>query len=67
MNLFTEFKSVFKTPSPLQVAANELALAELELLSAESAVEYAVAMVSFNKSRVKRLKAYLVSLTLDNP
>jgi hypothetical protein len=39
MNLFTEFKSVFKTPAPLQVAANELALAELELLSAESAVQ----------------------------
>jgi hypothetical protein len=66
MNIFAEFKSVFKTPSPLQVAANELALAELELLSAESAVEYAVAMVSFNQSRVKRLKAYLVALASEN-
>jgi hypothetical protein len=34
--------------------------AEHALLQAESGVEYAQALVNYNKQRVKRLKAYLV-------
>ncbi len=39
--------------------AHELMHAEHELLQAESAVEYATSLVTYNKNRVKRLKAYL--------
>jgi hypothetical protein len=31
------------------------------LLAAESGVEYATALVTYNKNRVKRLKAYLAN------
>lgn len=51
---------IFKRISPADAIANELAEAEMELLKAETGVEYAQALVSYNKNRVKRLKAYLV-------
>ena len=61
MNLYTEFKQFFKMPTPLQVAANELANAELELLKAETGVEFASSLVTFNKQRVTRLKAFMTA------
>lgn len=65
MNFYTEIKALFKLPTPLQVAANELIQAELELLKAETGVEFASSLVMFNKSRVKRLKAYMVEINKD--
>jgi hypothetical protein len=65
MNFYTELKSFFKMPTPLQVAANELAQAELELLKAETGVEFASSLVTFNKQRVKRLKAYMVEINRE--
>jgi hypothetical protein len=65
MNFYAELKSFFKMPTPLQVAANELAQAELELLKAETGVEFASSLVTFNKSRVKRLKAYMVEINKE--
>ena len=65
MNFYTELKAFFKMPSPLQVAANELFQAELELLKAETGVEFASSLVTFNKSRVKRLKAYMVEINKE--
>jgi hypothetical protein len=59
MNLYTELKEVFKLPSPIEVAAKQLATAELELLKAETGVEYASALVTFNKTQIKRLRAYI--------
>jgi hypothetical protein len=59
MNLYTELKEVFKLPSPIEVAAKQLATAELELLKAETGVEYAAALVTFNKTQIKRLRAYI--------
>jgi hypothetical protein len=35
--------------------------AEMSLLKAESGVEWAQASVMYNKSRIKRLKAYVAS------
>jgi hypothetical protein len=61
MNFYTEIKQMFKMPTPLQVAANELANAELELLKAETGVEFASSLVTFNKQRVTRLKAYMAA------
>jgi len=47
--------------TPAQAVAHELLHAEHALLQAESGVEYATALVAYNKNRVKRLKAYLAN------
>jgi hypothetical protein len=52
------FKDIFKRISPAEAIAAELAEAEHSLLRAETGVEYAQALVTYNKNRVKRLKAY---------
>jgi len=65
MTPYTLLRDYFKMPSPLQVAANELAQAELELLKAETGVEFASSLVTFNKQRVKRLKAYMVDINRE--
>ena len=51
-------RDIFKVVTPAQAIAAELAEAEMALLKAETGVEWAQASVAFNKSRVKRLKAY---------
>lgn len=57
--IWTELKLMLKTVTPAQAVAHELLHAEHALLQAESGVEYATALVAYNKQRVKRLKAYL--------
>ena len=57
--IWTELRLMLKTVTPAQAVAHELLHAEHELLAAESGVEYATALVTYNKNRVKRLKAYL--------
>lgn len=61
MTLFSHFKQMFKTPTPLQMAAAELADVELELLKAETYVEYANSIVMYNTARAKRLRAYIAT------
>jgi hypothetical protein len=56
--MWTELKLMLKTVTPAQAVAHELLIAEHELLQAQSGVEYAQALVAYNKNRVKRLKAY---------
>jgi hypothetical protein len=57
--LWTELKLMMKTVTPVQAVTHELLHAEHDLLRAETGVEYAQSMVTYNKNRVKRLKAYL--------
>jgi hypothetical protein len=59
--LWTELRLMLKTVTPAQAVAHELLIAEHELLAAESGVEYATALVTYNKNRVKRLKAYIAN------
>ena len=59
--IWTELRLMMKTVTPAQAVAHELLHAEHELLAAESGVEYASALVAYNKNRVKRLKAYLAN------
>ena len=59
--MWTEFLLMIKTVTPAQAIAHELIHAEHELLKAESGVEYAQAIVTFNRNRIKRLKAYLAN------
>jgi len=59
--MWTELKLMMKTVTPAQAIAHELIHAEHDLLKAETGVEYAQSMVTYNKNRVKRLKAYLAN------
>jgi hypothetical protein len=65
MNLYTELKQMFKMPTPLEVAAAQLATAELELLKSETGVEYASSMVAFNRAQIKRLRAYISTKAVE--
>ena len=58
-DIYYELREMYKRVTPVQAIVRELAEAEMELLKAETGVEYAQAAVTYNKSRVKRLKAYL--------
>ena len=56
--IYIEARRLLRSVTPSQAIASELLQAEMELLRAESGVEYAQALVTFNKNRIKRLKAY---------
>ncbi len=47
-----------KQITPAAAIANELRDSEMQLLKAETLREFAESQVSYNKNRVKRLKAY---------
>ena len=59
--IWTELRLMLKTVTPAQAVAHELLHAEHALLQAESGVEYATALVAYNKNPVKRLKAYIAN------
>ena len=59
MNIKEFISKLFQRITPAEAIAAELAEAEHALLRAETGVEYASAAVTYNKNRVKRLKAYL--------
>ena len=63
MNPIKYLITAFSPVNPLDVASNELVTARLELLRAETGVEYSVSLVDFNKKRVKRLETYLGKVT----
>jgi len=63
MSMYASLTQFFKMPTPLQMAARELAQAEHELLKAETGVEFASSLVTFNKQRVTRLKAFMTAQT----
>ena len=62
MNFISEtWKIITRTISPTEMAAKELAEAELRLLEAQSAVEYAKSIVDYNEQRIKRLRKFITS------
>jgi len=65
MNIYTYVINLFKMPTPMEVAAKQLATAELELLRSETGVEFASSMVTFNKNQIKRLKAYISAKAVE--
>ena len=48
-------KEPFKKPTPLELIAQQLSDAHLELLRAEQGVDYAASIVSYNKTVIERL------------
>jgi hypothetical protein len=65
--MWAELKTMVKTITPAQAATHELLHAEHDLLKAEAGVEYAQAMVTCQKQRIKRLKAYLAVEEVKEP
>ena len=63
MSIYQDLRMIFKRVTPMQVVANELAEAEFSLLRAETGVEYANSLVTYNKQRVTRLRAYMAAQT----
>lgn len=57
--MFELLKAQFRRLSPMQVAANELADARLNLLSHQTAEAYARAMIAYNVETIKRLENFL--------
>ena len=54
-----DIKNPFRRQSPVEVAAAELAEAELNRLRAHTAVEYAMSVVAYEDARIKRLRKFL--------
>ena len=59
--IWNEARALMKSVTPAQAIAGELREAEMALLRAETGVEYAQALVTYNKNRIKRLKAYITT------
>lgn len=55
------FTSLFRKPTPLELALRELQEAERDVLQSQSQAEYATSMVGYHSSRIKRLKACLTT------
>ena len=56
-------KKLFAQPSVLEIATKELAEAERKLLDAHTGIEWAQASLTYNQTRIKRLKEYLAKET----
>jgi hypothetical protein len=57
--MLDHIKNYFRLPSPKELAAKELEMAQRKLLEALSAQEYAKRMGEYHSDRIKRLTAYL--------
>lgn len=54
-------KRLFRRPTPNEMAAKELAEAELSLLEARTAQEYAASIINYRDTQCKRLRKFLAS------
>lgn len=61
--MLMSIKRVFRRLTLAEVAAKELADAELELLSAMTHKEFAQGSITYNETRCKRLRSFLATLT----
>ena len=52
-------KTHLRGPAPAELMQTELQRAQIELLDAETAVEYAHSIVAYNKARIERLTTKL--------
>lgn len=59
MKLFDLIKEPFKRPTPLELIAQQLSDAHIELLNAEQGVDYAASIVSYNQTVIDRLNKRL--------
>jgi hypothetical protein len=66
MKLLDLIKERFRDPTPLEVIGRELAEARLEMLQAETAVDYAESIVMYNKVRIDRLNDHIAKFSGEN-
>lgn len=59
MTITQQLKRIIRRLTPVEMAAAELADAELHRLEAHTAMEYASSVVSYEDARIKRLKKFL--------
>ena len=59
MSITQQLTRIIRRLTPVEMAAAELADAELHRLEAQSAVEYASSVVSYEDARIKRLRKFL--------
>lgn len=52
-------RRLYRRLSPVEIAIRELEEAQLQALSANTAMEYYKSMVAYNDSRILRLKAFI--------
>ena len=64
--LVAEITNVFKKPTPLSLAKEELVDAQRQLLQMESAQEYARRMSSYHRDRIKRLSLYINDMQYEH-
>jgi hypothetical protein len=62
-DMYQRFLSLFKTPSPVEIAARELDEARRQLLQSQSAAEYATRISAYHLDRIKRLQTYIKDQT----
>jgi len=55
------FKRAMRRITPLELAAKELSDAELAKLSAQTAQEWASAIVQYNTNRIARLRSFIAA------
>jgi hypothetical protein len=55
MKLFQLLKEPFKRPTPLELIAQQLSDAHIELLTAEQGVDYAASIRDYNRTVIARL------------
>jgi hypothetical protein len=59
MTITQQLKRIIRRLTPVEMAAAELADAELHRLEAHTAMEYASSVVSYEDARIKRLRKFL--------
>lgn len=57
--MMLNIRNIFRVPHAHELAVRELNEAKRELLSAQTARDYAIAVVQYNEDRIARLEAYL--------
>lgn len=57
-------KSIFQTPTAVELAVIELAEAKRELLSSQTALDYSKHMVNYHTDRIIRLSEYVENVTV---
>ena len=55
-------RRLFRKITPAEVAARELAEAELSLLEAQTGSEFAQSVIAYNETRIRRLRKFLATL-----
>ena len=60
------FKRALRRLTPAEMAARELAEAELSLLEAQTGAEWARSQIDYHETRIKRLRKFLANMEKKN-